>query len=82
MNTGYKFIVGLIGALALAGVAYAQVPAGSWTGNDISDGYGNTGMGSGALKPYEVSGGCATDTLYPSRRAILCAAAHLPHYGR
>jgi hypothetical protein len=35
----------LIGALALAGTAYAQVPS----SNDTSDGSGNTGMGSFAL---------------------------------
>jgi trimeric autotransporter adhesin len=37
--------LGLIGALALAGTAYAQVP----NTNDTSDGNANTGMGTGAL---------------------------------
>jgi hypothetical protein len=38
-----------LGALVIAGTAFAQVPAGTWTGNDTSDGSRNTGMGTGAL---------------------------------
>jgi len=49
MKTLYQTLSLAITALALAGTAYAQVPAGSWTGNDTSDGNGNTGMGTGAL---------------------------------
>src|ERR1700688_387889 len=45
MKTLYRSSLGLIGALALAGAAYAQVPS----TNDRSDAYQNTGMGSGAL---------------------------------
>src|SRR5450432_2761550 len=39
----------LIAALAIAGAAYGQVPAGTWSGNDTSDTNQNTGMGTGAL---------------------------------
>src|SRR5580658_10362182 len=39
----------LLLVIALAGTAYAQVPAGTWTGNDTSDTNYNTGMGTGAL---------------------------------
>jgi hypothetical protein len=45
MNTLYSSTLGLVGALALAGTAYAQVPS----TNDTSDGNQNTGMGTGAL---------------------------------
>jgi hypothetical protein len=45
MNTLYRSTSGLIGALALAGIAFAQVPS----TNDVSDGHSNTGMGTAAL---------------------------------
>jgi ribosomal protein L29 len=45
MKNHYRSCLGLIGALALAGVAYAQVPS----GNDTSDGNANTGGGFNAL---------------------------------
>ena len=55
MKILYITLLGLIGALALAGTAYAQVPA----SNDTSDGSaGNTGMGTGALGgPAATNGG-------------------------
>jgi hypothetical protein len=45
MKTLYQSLLLAIGALALAGTAHAQLPA----GNDTSDGFGNTGMGTQAL---------------------------------
>src|ERR1700681_4555469 len=45
MKTLYRSTLGLIGALALAGATFAQVPS----TNDTSDAYSNTGMGMGAL---------------------------------
>src|ERR1700694_4465063 len=45
MKTLYRSTLGLIGALALAGATFAQVPS----TNDPSDAYSNTGMGMGAL---------------------------------
>jgi hypothetical protein len=45
MNILYGSTLGLIGALALAGTVFAQVPS----SNDTSDGSQNTGMGTGAL---------------------------------
>ena len=45
MKTLYQSLLLSIGALALAGTAFAQVPS----TNDTSDGSGNTGMGLGAL---------------------------------
>jgi len=45
MNTFYGSSLGLIGALALAGTVFAQVPS----TNDTSDANDNTGMGTGAL---------------------------------
>jgi hypothetical protein len=47
MKTLYRMLLLTLGALA--GTAYAQVPQGTWTGNDKSDANANTGMGSGAL---------------------------------
>jgi hypothetical protein len=50
MKTLFQSLLLALGALALAGTAYAQVPAGTWAGNDISDSTtANTGMGTGAL---------------------------------
>jgi hypothetical protein len=45
MNTLNRSALGLIGTLAIAGTAYAQVPS----SNDTSDANGNTGMGSDTL---------------------------------
>jgi hypothetical protein len=45
MKTLFKSLLLAIGALALAGTAYAQVPS----TNDTSDSNSNTGMGTGAL---------------------------------
>jgi hypothetical protein len=45
MKTLYQPLLLTLGALAIAGVAYAQVPS----SNDTSDGHLNTGMGTGAL---------------------------------
>jgi len=45
MKIHYQTCLGLIGALALSGAAYAQVPS----GNDTSDGNANTGGGFNAL---------------------------------
>jgi hypothetical protein len=54
MKTCYQSLLLALGAFALAGTAYAQVP----TGNDTSDGNGNTGMGTGALGgPVASNGG-------------------------
>ncbi|HSY08558.1 MAG TPA: tail fiber domain-containing protein [Steroidobacteraceae bacterium] len=54
MKTLYQSLLLAIGALALAGTAYAQVP----TTNDTSDGNQNTGMGTGALGgPAATNGG-------------------------
>jgi hypothetical protein len=39
----------LICMLGFAGTAYAQVPLGIWSGNDVSDNSDNTGMGTNAL---------------------------------
>jgi hypothetical protein len=47
MNTLYRSTLGLIGGLALAGAAFAQVPATNDT--STTDGKFNTGMGTGAL---------------------------------
>jgi Chaperone of endosialidase len=47
MNTIYSSFLGLIGALALAGTAFAQVPSSNDT--STTDGNFNTGMGTGAL---------------------------------
>ncbi len=49
MKTLYQSLLLALGALALAGTAYAQVPLGTWSGNDISDNNANTGMGTNAL---------------------------------
>lgn len=49
MKTRYQSLLLALGALALAGTASAQVPKGTWTGNDTSDQYFNTGMGTNAL---------------------------------
>jgi hypothetical protein len=55
MNSLYRSTLGLVGALALAGTAYAQVPS----SNDTSDVNFNTGMGLGALGgPAASNGGC------------------------
>jgi Chaperone of endosialidase len=54
MKTLYQSLLLAIGALALAGTAFAQVPA----SNDTSDINSNTGMGTGALGgPAATSGG-------------------------
>jgi hypothetical protein len=54
MKTLYRTLLGLIGALALAGTAFAQVPA----SNDTSDTNDNTGMGLNALGgPAATNGG-------------------------
>jgi hypothetical protein len=54
MKTLYGSLLGLVGALAIAGTAYGQVPS----TNDTSDGNNNTGMGTGALGgPAAVNGG-------------------------
>src|SRR5208282_1441912 len=45
MKTYYRSCLGLVGALVLAGAAYAQVPK----GNDTSDSNANTGGGLNAL---------------------------------
>jgi hypothetical protein len=47
MKTHYRSFLGLIGALAIAGSAYAQVP--STNDTTTTDGQANTGMGTGAL---------------------------------
>jgi len=68
MNTLRTSRLGLIAALALAGMAYGQVPA----TNDTSDSGGNTGMGTGALggpaNSLETIGGsntaCGFNSLY------------------
>ena len=65
MNTLYKSTLGLIGALALAGTAFAQVPS----SNDTStkDFLYNTGMGTGALggpTPTNLTGGDNTASGY------------------
>jgi Chaperone of endosialidase len=58
MNTISKWTMAL---LLLSGAAYAQDPAGTWTGNDISDAYFNTGMGTNALYSITPSSrGCST----------------------
>jgi hypothetical protein len=57
MQTLYRSILGLIGALALADAAHAQVPQGTWSGNDTSDANQNTGMGGGALGIGPTNGG-------------------------
>ena len=57
MQTLYRSILGLIGALALVGAAHAQVPQGTWSGNDVSDANQNTGMGGGALGIGATNGG-------------------------
>jgi hypothetical protein len=49
MKTLYQSLLLAMSALALAGTAYAQVPLGTWSGNDISDNNANTGMGTNAL---------------------------------
>ena len=59
MNTLYRCTLGLIGALALAGAAFAQVPS----SNDTSDTNQNTGMGTGALggpSPTNLTGNANT----------------------
>jgi len=66
MKTLYQSLLFAIGALALTGAAYAQVPAGMWTGNDISDGYGNTGMGTNALFSVTPSVGCSEPGVTPA----------------
>jgi hypothetical protein len=53
MNTLHQSLLLAVGALALAGTAYAQVPA----SNDTSDGNYNTGMGTGALHGPAASNG-------------------------
>jgi len=59
MKTLCQSLLLTLGALALAGTASAQVPAGTWTGNDTSDVNFNTGMGYGALGgPAPSNGGC------------------------
>jgi len=58
MNTLYRAIFGLIGALALAGTAVAQVPS----SNDTSDGGYNTGMGTYALGGPAASNGGFNNT--------------------
>jgi Chaperone of endosialidase len=56
MKTLYQSLLLALGALALAGAAYAQVPA----SNDTSDGNANTGMGTSALHgPAATNGGIA-----------------------
>jgi hypothetical protein len=57
MKTLCQSLLLSISALALGGTAYAQVPVGSWTGNDISDENQNTGMGTGALGTAATNGG-------------------------
>ncbi|HSY08501.1 MAG TPA: tail fiber domain-containing protein [Steroidobacteraceae bacterium] len=47
MNTLWRNFIGLTGALAVAGAAYAQVP--STNDTSTTDGNNNTGMGTGAL---------------------------------
>jgi hypothetical protein len=54
MNTLCASALGLLGALALAGTAFAQVPS----SNDTSDAFGNTGMGTNALFSVTPSGNC------------------------
>jgi hypothetical protein len=54
MNTLYASALGLLGAFALAGPVYAQVPS----SNDTSDAFGNTGMGTNALFSVTPSGNC------------------------
>ena len=58
MNTLYGSTLGLIGALALAGAAFAQVPS----SNDTSDANGNTGMGSYSLGGPAASNGGLDNT--------------------
>jgi hypothetical protein len=58
MNTLHRSTLGLIGALALAGGAVAQVPS----SNDTSDVNWNTGMGTGALGGPTATGGGAYNT--------------------
>jgi hypothetical protein len=65
MNTLYGSTLGLIGALALAGTAFAQVPASNDT--STTDGLYNTGMGTGALggpTPANLTGGQNTASGY------------------
>jgi hypothetical protein len=57
MKTLYQSLLLTLGALAIVGTASAQVPAGTWTGNDTSDSSGNTGMGTGALGDAASAGG-------------------------
>jgi hypothetical protein len=57
MKTLYQYFLLTLGALAIVGTAPAQVPAGTWTGNDTSDSSGNTGMGTGALGDAASAGG-------------------------
>jgi hypothetical protein len=57
MKTLYQTLLIVSAALALGGTAFAQVPEGTWTGNDTSDGNGNTGMGSYALGKGGSAGG-------------------------
>jgi hypothetical protein len=53
MKTLFQPLLLVLAALALAGAAYAQVPS----SNDTSDGFGNTGMGTGALQTL-TAGAC------------------------
>jgi hypothetical protein len=53
MKTLYQTLLLAIGVLAFAGTAYAQVPS----SNDTSDGFGNTGTGTGALQSL-TAGAC------------------------
>lgn len=58
----------ILALLLGAGAAYAQVPLGTWSGNDISDTtYFNTGMGTGALfsvTPSSCNGNLHVDGCY------------------
>ena len=58
MKTLYRSLLLTLGALALAGTAFAQVPS----TNDTSDNADNTGMGSGALGGPAATNGGAFNT--------------------
>jgi hypothetical protein len=76
MKTLYQSLLLALGALALAGTAFAQVPS----TNDTSDAYGNTGMGTNALFSLTPSVDCSNPNVQGSTGACNTASGYQALY--